>query len=81
VLKLLTFEQEPAGRTVLGGLGATTGIRYWTVSVTHADEIVAAARAAGSEIVEGSTEVRPGVTITVVTDPDGNLVQFVDRPA
>ncbi len=81
VLKLVTFEDEPASRHTPGPLGDSTGLRYWTVSVSNLEEILAALRAAGHEVIDGPTEVRPGVTIALVTDPDGNLVEFVNRPA
>jgi len=80
VLKIVTFEAEPAGRVVPGGLGDATGLRYWTVSVGNFAEVLAAVEAAGQKVVDGPTEVRHGVRIALVTDPDGNLVEFVGRP-
>ena len=38
---------------------------------------VAACDAAGATIVVPEREVRPGVTIAIVEDPDGNWVEFV----
>lgn len=81
VLKMLQFDQPPAQRTPTGGLGDVTGIRYWTVSVTNLDPILEKVRAAGRTIVEGPTEVRPGVNIVLIADPDGNIVELVSRPA
>ncbi|NKY87592.1 VOC family protein [Nocardia veterana] len=81
VLKIVQYVEEPAGRAVVGALGESTGLRYWTVSVSNLDELLTAVEAAGQKVVEGPTEVRPGVSIAIVTDPDGNLVEFVNRPA
>ena len=81
VLKIVAFEEEPAGRAVPGGLGDSTGLRYWTLSVSNLEEVLAAVEAAGQKVVDGPLEVRPGVSIAIVTDPDGNLVEFVNRPA
>jgi predicted enzyme related to lactoylglutathione lyase len=81
VLKIVAFDAQPAGTQVAGMLGDATGLRYWTVSVSNLDEILTAVQDAGQKIVEGPTEVRPGVWIVLVTDPDGNLVEFVNRPA
>jgi catechol 2,3-dioxygenase-like lactoylglutathione lyase family enzyme len=81
VLKIVTFDEAPTSTHRAGLLGDSTGLRYWTVSVSNLDEVLAAVRAAGSRIVDGPTEVRPGVSIVLVTDPDGNLIEFVDRPA
>ncbi|MFC4000135.1 VOC family protein [Prauserella oleivorans] len=81
VLKIVAFEQEPPRRAVPGALGDSTGLRYWTVSVSNLDDVLARVQDAGQEVVDGPTEVRPGVSIALVTDPDGNLVEFVNRPA
>ena len=81
VLKILQFDRPPNRSAPAGGLGDATGIRYWTVSVTNLEEILDACRAAGREVIEGPTELRPGVSIALVTDPDGNILEFVSRPA
>jgi catechol 2,3-dioxygenase-like lactoylglutathione lyase family enzyme len=81
VLKILEFDQPPTAKAAAGGLGGAAGIRYWTVSVSNLDEVLEACRAAGRPIIEGPTEIRPGVAIALVEDPDGNLVEFVNRAA
>ena len=48
------------------------------MQVTNLAEITEACRAAGSTVVVDQVEVRDGVTISMVTDPDGNWVEFVD---
>lgn len=80
VLKIVEFEREPGGRAVAGALGDSTGLRYWTVSVSNLDEVLARIQAAGQQVIEGPTEIRPGVGIALVADPDGNIVEFVNRP-
>jgi glyoxylase I family protein len=37
-------------------------------------------QAAGHKIVRPRTEVRPGVAIGMVEDPDGNWVEFIQAP-
>jgi catechol 2,3-dioxygenase-like lactoylglutathione lyase family enzyme len=81
VLKILEFDDVPKAKAPSGPLGSATGLRYWTISVSNLDEILDACRAAGRPIAEGPTEVRPGVSIALVEDPDGNLVEFVNRAA
>lgn len=78
-VKLLQFDAPPSATPPGGGLGAATGLRYWTVSVSNLDEVLMACEAAGRPVVEGPTQMRPGVTIALVADPDGNLVEFVNR--
>jgi lactoylglutathione lyase len=81
VLKILEFDQPPRAKAAPGGLGAATGVRYWTVSVSNLGEVLEACRAAGRPVADGPTEIRPGVIIAMVEDPDGNLVEFVNRSA
>jgi catechol 2,3-dioxygenase-like lactoylglutathione lyase family enzyme len=70
-------EEEPAERAPAGGIPAATGYRYWTISVTNIEELVAACKAGGYRVRVEPTEVRPGVTIAMVEDPEGNWVEFL----
>ncbi|MCZ6709867.1 MAG: VOC family protein [Gammaproteobacteria bacterium] len=60
-----------------GGVGGATGYRYWTISVTNLDAITQKCADAGIRIAIPLTEVRPGVRISIVEDPDGNWVEFL----
>ena len=76
VLKLVTTMGEvPAG--VGGGLEGSTGMRYFTIAVDDIAAAVADCEAAGAPVVWPLLEVRPGVTIAMVEDPDGNWVEFI----
>ncbi len=44
------------------------------------DEVLQAVQAAGHKIIWPRTEVRPGVVIGMVEDPDGNWVEFIQAP-
>jgi catechol 2,3-dioxygenase-like lactoylglutathione lyase family enzyme len=76
LLKLVKLDENPAGDGS-GGLGAATGFRYLTLIVANLDEIMAQCEEAGVTVVVPITEVRAGVTIGMVEDPDGNIVEFV----
>lgn len=60
-----------------GGMMAATGMRYFTISVTNLDEVLAECEAAGANIIWTKREVRPGVEVGMVEDPDGNWVEFI----
>ena len=47
------------------------------MSVSNLAEIVADCENAARRVVVPATEVRPGVTIAIVEDPDGNWVEFL----
>ena len=57
--------------------GLATGYRYWTISVSNIAEVVAACEAGGYTMVWPVTELRPGIVIAMVEDPDGNWVEFL----
>ena len=76
VLKLVTPTTDvPSGPG--GGMAASTGLRYFTLSVDDVQAAVADCEAAGAPVVWPPTESRPGVTIAMVEDPDGNWVEFI----
>jgi len=61
-----------------GGIAGGLGYRYWTISVSNIREVVAACEAGGYKVAVGVREFRPGVTIAIVEDPDGNWVEFLE---
>ena len=77
LLKLVSYDTTPppaAGAGINGALG----YRYLTMIVSNLEEIMQQCRDAGVPVAVPVTEVRPGVTIGIVEDPDGNWVEFVE---
>lgn len=66
----------PAGEL---GLTRALGFRYLTFQITNIEEVCAACEAAGVTFDIPRQELMPGVTIAMVRDPDGNVVEFVQR--
>ena len=60
-----------------GGIGGANGYRYWTMSASNLTEMVKACGDAGAKVVMGEREIRKGVRIAMVEDPDGNWVEFL----
>lgn len=77
LIKIVVPSEAVPTASVSGAITASTGLRYWTMRVTNLAAIMAHCETAGVDIVVPTTEVRPGVTIGMVTDPDGNWVEFV----
>jgi catechol 2,3-dioxygenase-like lactoylglutathione lyase family enzyme len=77
MIKLLKLDREPKATAPPGGIGGATGYRYWTISVSNLAEMAAACEAGGYKVVVPVTEIRPGVTIAIVEDPEGNWVEFL----
>ena len=81
LIKLVVPNTAPAVHPEPGPIIAASGVRYWTMTVTNLREIMAECDNAGHPITVPVTEVRPGVTIGIVADPDGNWVEFVELSA
>ena len=78
LIKVIEFEQPPEPRPAPGGLSGGSGYRYWTMTVSNLDELVAAATAQGYAVPTAPREIRPGVRIAMIEDPDGNWVELLE---
>jgi catechol 2,3-dioxygenase-like lactoylglutathione lyase family enzyme len=76
VIKLVVLESTPA-QAAPGGIQGATGYRYLTITVTNITEIIQACASQGHTIAVKERELRPGVRIGIVADPDGNWVEFL----
>lgn len=63
-----------------GGIGGACGYRYWTITVSNLEEVTKACADAGHKVVVPITEL-PGIRISIVEDPDGNWVEFLEEQA
>ncbi len=79
IVKLVSPGRVPPAEAAPGGIQGAYGYRYWTMIVENLEEIVAQCEAAGYKIAVPVSEFRPGTTIAIVEDPDGNWVEFVKR--
>jgi len=77
MVKLLTFAKPPKGEAPPGGINGGTGYRYFTITVANIEEVTKACGDAGYTVAMGVTNLRPGITISMVLDPDGNTVEFL----
>jgi catechol 2,3-dioxygenase-like lactoylglutathione lyase family enzyme len=77
VVKLVAFAKVPEAAAAPGGLSGATGIRYFTITVPDLEAVVARCRDAGCRVPVAPREIRPGVSICMVEDPDGNWVEFL----
>lgn len=61
------------------GLEKQLGFRYVTFVITNLSELCTELKSKGIEFALPEKEIRPGVRIAMVKDPDGNIVEFVER--
>ena len=79
VIKILVQAKEPAAVAPSGGVAGATGYRYWTISIDNLEELTAQCSDAGYKVPVALMDVRPGVRISMVEDPDGNWVEFLEQ--
>ena len=79
VVKLVIHDQVPDRADNAGGPLGASGIRYWTITVTDLQAITDKCREAGYTVAVEPRDVRPGVRISMVEDPDGNWVEFLEN--
>ena len=78
LVKLVAPAHGAAGAAPPGGIQGAYGYRYWTISVPNLDELTRRCAAAGRKVVDEPREIRPGVRISMIEDPDGNWVEFLE---
>jgi catechol 2,3-dioxygenase-like lactoylglutathione lyase family enzyme len=61
------------------GLENQLGFRYVTFVIKNLSQLCAALKNTEIEFTLPETEIWPGVRIAMVKDPDGNIVEFVER--
>ena len=62
-----------------GDIAAAYGYRYLTLLVEDLAEVMAAMVAHGVPVVVPVTQLESGSAISMVRDPDGNVVEFVQE--
>jgi len=78
LIKLVTHNDPPGADAPPGGIAGATGYRYWTISVTNLNDITQKCADGGYTVNVQPREIRPGVRISMVEDPDGNWVEFIE---
>lgn len=79
VVKIIETDPRPELEAAPGGIRGATGYRYWTLHVSDLEQELARLKSAGHDIKVGPKQVRPGVTIAMVADPDGNWVELLQN--
>jgi glyoxylase I family protein len=78
MIKVVHHDKPLPAASPPGGIPGATGFRYFTMSVSNIQEITDACAASGRTVVVAVRDLRPGVRISIVEDPDGNWVEFLE---
>jgi catechol 2,3-dioxygenase-like lactoylglutathione lyase family enzyme len=77
LVKLTRPRRMPDAANPQGGHLHATGLRYITLVVPDLDALLTRCEQDGYRITIPRTQVRPGVEVAFVSDPDGNAVEFL----
>ena len=77
VIKLVVNAQQPPAKSAPGGIGGSTGYRYFTISISNIADVTRACQDAVHKIAVPVTEIRPGTSISIIADPDGNWMELL----
>lgn len=80
-IKIVVNAKEPRATSAPGGIGGSTGYRYFTISVSNLKAATQECSDAGYTVVVKPTEIRAGITISIIEDPDGNWVELLQMDA
>ena len=76
-VKLIDPKEVPPAGAI--GIDRQLGIRYLTFVIKDLKGLCEALKGKGVEFTIPETEIRPVTRIAMVKDPDGNIVEFVER--
>jgi catechol 2,3-dioxygenase-like lactoylglutathione lyase family enzyme len=76
-VKLMDPKKVPPAGVI--GLEKQLGIRYLTFVIRDLSDLCAVLKQKGVEFTIPETQIRPGTRIAMVKDPDGNIIEFVER--
>jgi catechol 2,3-dioxygenase-like lactoylglutathione lyase family enzyme len=76
-IKLMDPKKVPPPGEI--GLEKQLGIRYITFVIHGLTELCSTLKTKGVEFTIPEQQIRPGTRIAMVKDPDGNIIEFVER--
>jgi len=77
-IKILALEKNPSNINPTGDFSTSNGIRYITINLSNLDEILDACKTHNINIINPGTIIRPGVTVALISDPDGNIIELMN---
>ena len=77
-IKILVLETNPSNINPTGDFSTSNGIRYITINLSNLDEILEACKVNNITIINEGIDLRPGVKVALISDPDGNLIELMN---
>ena len=76
-IKILVLENPPKNENVRGDFTTSSGYRYCTLNVRNLLDIVEDCTHNNHIVQTAPREIREGVTIAIIEDPDGNFIELM----
>ena len=77
ILQLVSINTNPQEVNPPDGFRGAAGLRYWTIQVENIDELHERCQKSGYKVPIALNEIRPGVLMFIVEDPDGNWLEIL----
>ena len=74
-IKVLVLDDKPSNTNPIGDFSTSNGIRYITINLSNLDELITICSKNNVTIINSGMTIRPGVTVALIQDPDGNLIE------
>lgn len=78
-IRILVPEKPTPSEGSRDGFMAQTGYRYVAINIANLEETVESCRARGYKIPVEIMDLRPGIRVAQVEDPDGNTIEFMEH--
>ena len=76
-IKVLVLDDKPSNTNPIGDFSISNGIRYITINLSNLDELITICSKNNVTIINSGMTIRPGVTVALIQDPDGNLIELM----
>ncbi len=76
-IKVLVLDGKPSNTNPIGDFSTSNGIRYITINLSNLDELITICSKNNVTIINSGMTIRPGVTVALIQDPDGNLIELM----
>lgn len=77
VIKILAVDDEVPSQPAPGQFTGGVGMRYYTLWVDDLEAAVERCQGKGSAVPVPPRDLRPGIRVAMVTDPDGNTIELM----
>jgi predicted enzyme related to lactoylglutathione lyase len=81
ILRLFVPDTAPPKTSPNESFLASNGYRYVTLNTSNLHAVVAAAKQFGTNVPRAPMEIRPGVFMCQIQDPDGNWIELMQSGA